>query len=193
MYFLPATKCAISSFSAGTLNTKRHNRERRAEAYTWSCWFVNRLLLLFTFMEVGIAAHLAWVHILGHWRCFLGRGETARNCISYFTPPRISHDTTLAWPNECGCSGQSHWAEGKSEKQVRRRHLVMMYLKNCCVCLEPGCCSECRCSQGAAEGDLGCCRCLASACTALPLPAAFELCSNPSPEIHRACNAYLAG
>lgn len=38
---------------------------------------------LSAFTKAGMAAQLAWVHTLGHWRCFLGRDETARNPLLY--------------------------------------------------------------------------------------------------------------
>lgn len=44
--------------------------------------------------------------------------------------------------------------------------------------------------QGAGEGSPNCCRWVASAYTALPLPAASELCSHLK---YAVCNAYLSG
>lgn len=99
LYFLPATKEANCCFNEETLNANRHSRKYRAEADTYLIIFI---CALSAFTESAMAAHLVWVHILGHWRCFLGRDEAARNNICCFTPTRVfmSHttcQTTWTW------------------------------------------------------------------------------------------------
>lgn len=63
LYFLPAIKEANCCFNEETLNANRHSRKYRAEADTYLIIFI---CALSAFTKSGMAAHLVWVHILGH-------------------------------------------------------------------------------------------------------------------------------
>lgn len=93
--FLPAAGCANCSFNEGTLNADPINRKYGGEASTCLIFLICELP---AFTKAGMAAQLAWVHILGHWRCFLGRDETARNHLCCCTPWRVftSHSSSLS-------------------------------------------------------------------------------------------------
>lgn len=109
---LPAAGWANCTFNEDTLTADPNSRKYRGEAYTCLIFLICELS---AFTKTGMAAQLAWVHILGHWRCFLGRDETARNHICCCTPSRVftSHTTCLTtWT----CLLRAGWL---GEEQIR--------------------------------------------------------------------------
>lgn len=80
---LPAAGCANYSFNEDIWTLILITENIGEQLLPACCWFVN------CFYKGWDAAQLAGVHILGHWRCFLGRDETARNHICCCAPWRV--------------------------------------------------------------------------------------------------------